>query len=58
VYANSYKGYARLQRLIYVADHCPTLKIDALKMALEYVMTTNNVNLYQHLHRKLQEALR
>uniref|UniRef100_T1J1H8 PCI domain-containing protein n=1 Tax=Strigamia maritima TaxID=126957 RepID=T1J1H8_STRMM len=55
-YANSYTGLAKLCRLIYIADHCPCLKIEALKMALTYVQTTYNVNLYQQIHRKLYEA--
>lgn len=43
-------------RLMYIADHCPSLKIDALKMAISAVQETYNVALYQQLHRKLQEA--
>ncbi|XP_026480669.1 COP9 signalosome complex subunit 1-like isoform X2 [Ctenocephalides felis] len=55
-YASSYTGLARLHRLIYIADHCPSLRQEALKMALMYVMTTYNINLYQHLHKKLAET--
>nr|BAN21327.1 cop9 signalosome complex subunit [Riptortus pedestris] len=57
VYANSYTGLARLYRLMYIADHCPALRIEALKMAISYVMNTYNVNLYQQLHKKLQQAV-
>ncbi|XP_033211755.1 COP9 signalosome complex subunit 1 isoform X2 [Belonocnema kinseyi] len=57
VYANSYTGLAKLYRLIYIADHCPTLRIEALKMAITYVMTTYNVTLYLSLHRRLTQAL-
>ncbi|XP_014248261.1 COP9 signalosome complex subunit 1 isoform X2 [Cimex lectularius] len=57
VYANSYTGLARLYRLMYIADHCPTLRIEALKMAISYVMNTYNVNLYQQLHKKLQQSM-
>lgn len=53
VYANSYTGLARLYRLIYIADHCPTLRLEALKMAITYVTTTYNVALYQALHKKV-----
>ncbi|XP_069688022.1 COP9 signalosome complex subunit 1-like [Periplaneta americana] len=56
-YGNSYTGLARLYRLMYIADHCPTLRIEALKMAISYVMCTYNVALYQQLHKKLQEAI-
>lgn len=57
VYASSYTGLARLYRLMYIADHCPSLRLEALKMAVTYVMTTYNVSLYQQLHQKLAEAL-
>ncbi|XP_066598723.1 COP9 signalosome complex subunit 1 isoform X2 [Prorops nasuta] len=57
VYANSYTGLARLYRLIYIADHCPSLRVEALKMAIAYVMTTYNVSLYVILHKKLLQAV-
>ncbi|EAA10359.4 COP9 signalosome complex subunit 1b [Anopheles arabiensis] len=53
--ANQYTGLAKLHRLIYVADHCPTLRLEALRMAINYVTTTYNVTLYQHLHKKLAD---
>lgn len=56
VYANSYVGLAKLYRLIYVIDHCPSLRLEALKIAISYVMSTYNVNLYQVLHQKLAEV--
>ncbi|XP_063228668.1 COP9 signalosome complex subunit 1 isoform X2 [Bacillus rossius redtenbacheri] len=56
-YANSYLGLARLYRLIYIADHCSSLRLEALKMAVAYVMGTYNVALYQQLHKMLQETL-
>ncbi|PSN52746.1 COP9 signalosome complex subunit 1b [Blattella germanica] len=56
-YGNSYTGLARLYRLMYIGDHCPALRIEALKMAINYVMCTYNVTLYQQLHKKLQEAV-
>ncbi|XP_022908373.1 COP9 signalosome complex subunit 1 [Onthophagus taurus] len=56
VYANSYVGLAKLYRLIYIIDHCPSLRLEALKMAISYVMTTFNVTMYQVLHQKLAEV--
>lgn len=56
-YANSYTGLAKLQRLIFIADRCPQLRVEALRMAILYVQTTYNVNLYTQLHRKIQEAV-
>lgn len=57
IYANSYQGMAKLSRLMFIADHCPSLRIEALKMAITAVQETYNVALYQQLHRKLQEAI-
>ena len=48
---------AKLSRLMFIADHCPSLRIEALKMAISAVQETYNVTLYQQLHRKLQEAI-
>lgn len=56
VYSNSYNGLAKLYRLIYIINHCPSLRLEALKMAISYVTTTFNVNLYQMLHQKLAEV--
>ena len=56
-YATSYKGLAKLNRLLYVADHCPPLRVEALRMALNYVMTTYNTNMYLDVHKKLQGAI-
>ncbi|KAK3091694.1 hypothetical protein FSP39_021926 [Pinctada imbricata] len=56
-YAGQFSGLAKLNRLLFIADHCPTLKVESLRMALSYVMTTYNTNLYQQIHRKLHEAV-
>lgn len=56
-YATSYKGLAKLNRLVYIAEHCPPLKIESLRMALAYVLATYNTNMYQTIHKKLQEAV-
>ncbi|XP_003248975.2 COP9 signalosome complex subunit 1b-like, partial [Acyrthosiphon pisum] len=54
-YANSHTGLARIYRLMYIADHCPRLRSDALRLAISHVITTMNANLYRVLHRKLQQ---
>lgn len=55
-YANSYSGLAKLHRLIFIADHCPSLRLEAIKMAINYVMaSTYNVTMYQLLHKKLAD---
>ncbi|KAL3876179.1 hypothetical protein ACJMK2_034050 [Sinanodonta woodiana] len=55
--ASQYTGLAKLNRLLFISDHCPPLKLEALKMALSYVMSTYNTNLLQQIHRKLHEAV-
>ncbi|XP_076459503.1 COP9 signalosome complex subunit 1-like [Babylonia areolata] len=55
--ATQYSGLARLQRLMYVANHCPILRIEALRTAMTFVMGTFNTNLYGDIHRKLQDAM-
>lgn len=57
VYASSYTGLAKLHRLLYVADHCPALRVEALRAALAYVMTTYNTALYQDVHKRLASAV-
>lgn len=54
--AAQYKGMARLLRLLYVADHCPPLAVEALRIALTTVMTTFNTSLYLTIHKKLLDA--
>lgn len=54
-YANAYTGLSKLYRLVYIADHCPSLRLEALKIAINHVLTTYNVNMYQQLHKKLAE---
>ncbi|XP_034661212.1 COP9 signalosome complex subunit 1b-like [Drosophila subobscura] len=55
VYAHQYNGFARLHRLKYVAEVCPSLAVEALKMAIPYVLTTYNVSLYQLLQKRLSD---
>uniref|UniRef100_A0A1I8H308 RPN7 domain-containing protein n=1 Tax=Macrostomum lignano TaxID=282301 RepID=A0A1I8H308_9PLAT len=51
---SSYTGYARYQRLIYIADHCPPLRVQALTMTLNYLKSeTLDVQAYVECHRKL-----
>ncbi|KAF6269325.1 G protein pathway suppressor 1 [Rhinolophus ferrumequinum] len=57
-YAASYSGLMRIERLQFIADHCPPLRVEALKMALSFVQRTFNVDMYEEVHRKLSEATR
>lgn len=54
-YAASYTGLSKLYRLLYIADHCPSLRYESLKIAINYVLTTYNVNMYQQLYKKLAD---
>ncbi|XP_063961779.1 COP9 signalosome complex subunit 1-like isoform X1 [Lytechinus pictus] len=56
-YAASYMGLAKINRLLFVALHCPAFKIEALRMALNYTQTTYNTHMYQLVHRKLTDAV-
>lgn len=57
VYISNYKGMAKLQRLMFIADHCPSLQQEALKMALSHVHTTYNTQMYQNVHKKLVDSI-
>ena len=56
-HAQGYEGLARLYRLRFIAHHCPVLRIEALKLAISYVMNTHNTALFSELHRKLSIAV-
>ena len=33
-YASSYAGFAKIKRLVFIARHCPTLRVDSLKYGI------------------------
>ena len=51
-----YSGLARLHRLLFVAHHCPLLRVEALRLGVHHVMATYNTGLYLTMHKKLVEA--
>ena len=58
-YAASYNGPVKIQRLLFIADHCDSLRIEALKLALSHIKDcTYNVQLYSGTYSKLSEALK
>ncbi|XP_037113440.1 COP9 signalosome complex subunit 1 isoform X1 [Syngnathus acus] len=57
-YATSYGGLMRIERLQFIAEHCPQLRVESLKMALTFVQRTFNVDTYEEVHRKLSDASR
>uniref|UniRef100_A0A8K9X8D5 COP9 signalosome complex subunit 1 n=1 Tax=Oncorhynchus mykiss TaxID=8022 RepID=A0A8K9X8D5_ONCMY len=57
-FASSYSGLMRIERLQFIAQHCPQLRAEALKMALSFVQRTFNVDVYEEIHRRLSDAKR
>ncbi|XP_057310439.1 COP9 signalosome complex subunit 1-like [Hydractinia symbiolongicarpus] len=56
VYASMYKGLAKLQRLLFVAKHCPSYAVDALRMSISAVKSTYNTEMYRDIMTKLADA--
>jgi COP9 signalosome complex subunit 1 len=54
---NGYTGYMRIARLLFLAEHCPPLKIDAYKAALTFVQETFNTSLYTLIHKHLNDTI-
>lgn len=56
--ANAHTGHGKIQRLLFIADHCQSLRVEALKLAHNFVKEyTYNTKLYQEIYSKLSEAL-
>ncbi|KAI9007772.1 26S proteasome subunit RPN7-domain-containing protein [Hyaloraphidium curvatum] len=56
-YANNYQDYTRIERLLFIADHCPPLQVDSLKLALDALKRTLNYAKYTMVLSKLNEVL-
>lgn len=56
LYTSGYVGFMRIARLMFLAEHCPPLRIDALRLALSYVQETYNTSLYSTIHKQLADA--
>lgn len=57
-YISHYHGLPRIYRLEFIADHCRSLRVEALTSAIAYIKEhTYNVKDYVRLFKKLQEAL-
>lgn len=57
-YISQFSGHAKYGRLMYIAEHCPTLQIDALEQAMKYIKeSTFNINAYTSIQNKLVSAL-
>ena len=56
MYVSGFTGLMRVNRLIFLADHCPPLRIDALRLALNFIIETFNSQLYIAVHKQLTES--
>lgn len=57
-YISHYHGLQRIHRLEFIADHCKSLRVEALNLAINYIKEhTYNVRDYNRLFKKLQDAL-
>lgn len=56
-YSTSYKGLGKLQRLLFIAKHCPTYAVDALKLAATVIRGTHNTDMYREIMMKLVQKL-
>ena len=48
-----YSNLGRLYRLQFVANHCPSLRVEALKLAIQHCSNTHNVTLYGELQKSM-----
>ena len=46
---STYTGLMRIYRLLYVADHCPSLRHEALLASLKYIQETHFTTLYKQV---------
>lgn len=51
-----YTGLARIYRLVYIAEHCPSLRREVLLALLKYIQETHFVSLYNKV-RSVDRAL-
>jgi hypothetical protein len=56
MYVSGFTGLMRINRLLFLAEHCPLLRLDGLRLALNYVMETFNTQLYISIHKQLSDA--
>ena len=54
--AAGFTGLMRIHRLVFLAEHCPSLRLDALRLALTYVMETFNTQLYSAIYKQYSNA--
>ncbi|KAG0263794.1 COP9 signalosome complex subunit 1 [Actinomortierella ambigua] len=57
-YIANYKGHTKVNRLEFIAERCPSLQLEALRLAILELRKTNSLNVlrYVNLVQKLQDA--
>lgn len=56
-YASNYRDTIKIQRLMFIAKHCPSIAADALRICASSVKQTHNTEKYKEIITKLQEAV-
>ncbi|KAK3805875.1 MAG: 26S proteasome subunit RPN7-domain-containing protein [Benniella sp.] len=59
-YIANYKGHTKINRLEFIADRCPALQIEALRLAITELKNTQTLNIprYANLVKKLNDAVK
>ncbi|KAJ3051471.1 COP9 signalosome complex subunit 1 [Rhizophlyctis rosea] len=52
-YSANYTGHTKINRLTFIADHCPPLAVEALKMALSELKGTGDTVRYHDVYQQL-----
>ena len=55
--AAGFTGLIRIHRLVFLAEHYPSVRLDALRIALTHVMDTFNTPLYTSIYKQYSDAL-
>ncbi|KXS17797.1 FUSCA protein FUS6 [Gonapodya prolifera JEL478] len=56
-YIANYTGHGRIDRLLFIADHCPMFTVDAYKLAVVELKKTPNFQRYTQTVQRLNEVL-
>jgi len=56
-YAAGYRGHTKVKRLIFIADRCPDVRLEAFRMAIDELKSGHNTALYMDTIARAQEWL-
>jgi COP9 signalosome complex subunit 1 len=56
-YISNYTGHTKIDRLVFVAEHCKELELDAYRMAIDELKRTTNTILYKQITEKVGDRL-